>query len=126
MNQSEDMKTINPTISECIKSGKPCLKFLFKGLLQEKDALLAIEEWKAYFQSKPMEKIVLIWECQEMKGYDTASRTAWQNTLNELKPQIENIWLITTSKLIKLGAQIMSVFTSLNIKVVESEEQIVV
>ncbi|MBN2102680.1 hypothetical protein JW835_01425 [bacterium] len=61
-----------------------------------------------------------------MKGYDSQSRIIWQNALKEMKPQIHIIWLISTTKLIRVGAQIMSLFTSMNIKAVESEDQIVI
>ena len=119
------MITENPKVECCQKSGRNCLKFTFSGVLEEYNAKAAITKWKHEFRSKPDEKFTLIWECLDMKGYDSPSRIAWQNAMKELKPQIDTIWLIATLKLIKVGAQIMSVFTSINVKVVESEEQIV-
>jgi len=118
------MKPENPVLEIYQKSGRNCLKFTFSGILEEQDARHAITRWKHEFRSKPDEKFILIWECLNMKGYDSQSRIAWQNALKEMKSQIDTIWLIASLKLIKVGAQIMSVFTSLNIKVVDSEDQI--
>lgn len=114
----------NPIIEWKELSGRSCLKFIFKGVFLESDALPAIEEWKKAFQYKPGEKIILIWDCAEMKGYDTLSRIAWQSALKELMEQIDSIWLITNRSLIKVGARVMSIFASIPIKVVSSESQI--
>ena len=40
---------------------------------------VAIKIWREAFASKHDEKIVIIWDCTEMKGYDTGSRDRWQN-----------------------------------------------
>ena len=93
-------------------------------MLEANDAKRAIEKWKKAFTSKTGVKIALIWDCMKMDGYDTESRNLWQNALNEMRDQIDSIWLITNSNYIKIGARIISVFTSLTIKVVDSEDQI--
>jgi hypothetical protein len=69
--------------------------------------------------------ITLIWNCQEMTSYDTAARIQWQQTLKDLSDQIETIWLITDSRMIRMGAAVMALFSSLNIKPVDSEAAIV-
>jgi len=119
------MQPDNPLINWTWKSDKICLKFTFIGMLEIEDAISAVEKWKKAFSSRPSDKIVLIWECHHMTGYDTESRLLWQKTLKELKPQIDSIWLITTSRLIRMGAQIMTLFTSINTEIVETEDQIV-
>ena len=83
------------------------------------------KKWKEAFQSRPDDKITIVWECLNMTGYETQARIQWQETLKELQPQIKDIWLISDSNLIKTGARVMSVFTSLNIHIVDSEEDIV-
>jgi len=47
-----------------------------------------------------------------------------KKTIVELSGQIENIWVVTTSKLIMAGAKIMSMFTSFSIKTVSTEDKV--
>lgn len=117
---------VNPKIEYCDINDNNCLKFSFKGTLVEEDAKNAIEVWKNFFKEREGEMITLIWDCKEMSGYDPGARIAWQNALKELKNQIANIWLISKSNLIRSGAMIVSMFTKLNIKVVQSESEIFV
>jgi hypothetical protein len=114
----------NPSIDWIQKSGKSCLKFIFKGNFTEQDAVSAVEKWNDAFEARPDGKIVLIWDCQEMNDYDHDARTLWQNKCKEYKDRIETIWVITDSLLIKMGASVISVFTSMKIKVVGSENDI--
>jgi len=118
------MEKENPKIEWIKKSGKDCLKFTFSDKLNIEDANLAIKKWKKAFAEKPQEKIIIIWECSEMSGYDNEARIQWQKTLRETENQIASIWLITTSNIIKLGAAVMSLFISLKINTVSSENEI--
>lgn len=114
----------NPTIEWMRKSEKNCLKFTFKGNFTEQNASDAAGKWRDAFADKHDEKAVLIWDCQEMNDYDHNARTIWQNLCKEYKDRIEIIWVITDSLLIKMGASVISVFTSMKIKVVSSENDI--
>lgn len=100
------------------------MKFTFKGNFSEQDARTAVENWRQTFAAKPQDKIILIWDCLEMHDYDQQARTLWQNACKELKSQIDVIWVLTNSILIRMGASVISVFTSLKIKVVSSENDI--
>jgi hypothetical protein len=106
------------------KSGNEYLNFTFEEKLIKKNAIAAIEKWREAFQSKSGEKIVLVWDCLKMTGYDKESRILWQNALNEMKDQIAGIWLITRSNLIQVGAGVLSVFTSLEIHSVSSMDEV--
>ena len=114
----------NPKIEWAQKSGKNCLKFTFQESFGEQDAESAIREWRETLATKPQERIVHIWDCLAMKDYDQQARAMWSETCKELKDQIDTIWVITNSLLIKMGATVISVFTSLNIRVVSSEDDI--
>ncbi len=118
------MKSENPTIEWYKKSGEQCLKFTFQEKLTEREAAIAIDEWREAFESKPGEKITLIWECNKMQGYETGARAKWTEALKELKSQIGPIWLISDSTFIRMGASVMAMFSSLNIKPVVSENEI--
>ena len=116
----------NPRIEWSEKSGRQCLKFTFEGRLTSKDAEVAIAEWKKMFQSKAEESIILIWDCKKMKDYDTEARLIWSNALKEMKSQIDKIWLISDSSLIRMGASVIGLLTSLNIKAISSESELVI
>ena len=114
----------NPKIEWTQKSGKNCLKFTFFGKFTEQDARTALDKWKQAFSANPQDKTVLIWDCLKMTDYDHEARTIWQNACKEMKGQIDAIWVLTNSILIRMGASVISVFTSLKIKVVSSEQEI--
>jgi len=118
------MEKENPIIEWVEKNGEPCLKFTFNGRLLEEDAIVAIEKWRNAFTARQGEKINIIWNCLNMSGYDSGARRKWQEALKEMKDQIKSIWLVSTSPIIKTGALVMRVFTSLDIQMVESEDEI--
>jgi len=115
----------NPKIEFCSKHNKTCLKFTFHGKLLVEDSRKAVDIWKKAFESKANEKIILIWDCLKMSGYDPGSRNEWQNAIKVMKNQIDSIWLITNSNLIKVGATVIGIVTSLKINVVNSEDKII-
>ena len=120
------MKSEIPSIEWYQISGKEYLKFIFGEKFTEKEAEVAIEEWTELFNSKDNKKIILVWDCRRMKGYETGARTKWTQALKELKPQIDAIWLISESAFIKMGASVMAMFSNINIKPISSEKEIVI
>ncbi len=114
----------SPRIEWRKNTAKKCLKFTFADRLTEENAKTAVKIWQDSFKSYPKEKIVLLWDCNKMTGYDPSARNIWQSALKEMKNQIDCIWLITNSSLIKMGATFMSVFASYPINVVKTEEEI--
>ena len=108
------------------KSNKQWLKFTFKGALTIKDVEAAIVEWKEAFRSVGDGSINLIWDCRDMHGYDSAARIKWTDALKEMKPRIDKIWLVSGSSLIRMGASVIGLLTSINIKAVESEDKIII
>jgi len=119
------MKSVNPSIEWYQISKKECLKFSFGEKLTEKEADVAIAEWKEFFKSREEKKVNLVWDCRKMKGYESGARINWTNALKELKSQIASIWLISDSTFIRLGASVMAMFSNLNIIPINSEEDIV-
>jgi len=120
------MKNENPRIEWYEKSGKQCLKFTFAEMLTTQEAEAAIVEWRKAFQSKMDTSIILIWDCRKMKGYDSDARAQWTDALKEMKSQIDTIWLISASSYIKIGASVMGFFSSMDIKPIGCESEIVV
>lgn len=101
-----------------------CLKFTFKGKFREQDALSGSKEWRELFSSTGIEKSILIWDCNEMSGFESKARIIWQEVMKELKGQIDCVWLISKSSVIRTGAKLMSTFTGFKIKAVKSEKDI--
>jgi len=115
---------INPEVELVDFRGDSCLKFTFRGHLTSEDAELGVKEWRDFFNSTGGEKVVVIWDSTQMTGFDNKARIIWQHAIKEMKSQIECVWLITDSKVIKAGAKLMSLFTSFCLKVVDSSDKI--
>ena len=120
------MKSDTPRIEWSEKSSKQCLQFTFGQALSEREAKIAIAEWKAAFRSKTNDSIILIWDCRKMKSYESAARILWTEALKEMKPRIDSIWLISDSALIRMGASVMGMISSLKIKAISAESEIAI
>jgi hypothetical protein len=118
------MKSENPKIEWSVIGLKPCLKFTFKEALTGEDAKIAVAEWRQAFQSRMNSPIVLVWDCRQLKKYESAAKAKWTEALKELKPQIQTIWLVSESPLIRMGASMLALATSIPIKPVSSEGKI--
>jgi len=114
----------SPMVEWDEKKGGNFLKFTFGEQLTERDADFAILKWKQIFQQNKDTCISLIWDCTKMKKYESGARQKWTNTLFELKPQIGSIWLISESVMIRMGASVMGMATSINIKPVANESEV--
>lgn len=114
-----------PMVEWYEEKGTNCLKFTFGERLTEREADFAILKWKHLFRMNKDKCINLIWDCTRMKHYESGARQKWTNTLFELKPQIGSIWLISESTLIRMGASVMGMATSLQIKAVTSEAEVI-
>lgn len=119
-------KKHNPFIDWRPIQGKTFLYFKFEGTLKVEEAEYGIERWDTCFEDAKhtSEKISLVWNCLQMKNYETEARIAWQNAVKKHRANIENIWLITDSVTITAGAEIISFFTSLKIRPIKSFEEL--
>jgi hypothetical protein len=104
---------------------KECIKLNFGSILNQKDAISVCNEWKDISQTDKTKKYVIIFNAKDMIDYEPMTRTSFQNTMKELKDQIDQVWVISESKLIRGGAAIMGMLTSLSIKAVNTEDQII-
>ena len=112
------------SIELCQLSNEDCLKFTFTENFNESQAIEAVDEWKYLFENSKGEKTRLVWDCTNMKGYEGKALKVWQQAMKDLKNQIDTVWLITDSNMIKAGAKLISVFSKFSIKVVKSANQI--
>ncbi len=100
------------------------LKITFTGIFTYENAKWASQKWIDQFQTKPEQRINVIFDALEMTDYEPVARSVWQKTMVELSDQIDSIWLVTDSKLIAAGAKVMSIFTSFRINTVPYESKI--
>ncbi len=100
---------------------KEFIKFTFNGILTHKAAKEAALVWREMFKQMGGQKANLVFDCLQMSNYEPMARSQWQALIVEHKSQINEIWVLTDSKLIKAGAAIMGVFTSFPIKTASSE-----
>lgn len=116
----------NDVILEWVVKGKrKWLKFIFINHLDETQARTAIEKWENYFTELPLgSKTDLIFQCKQMKGYDTSARIIWQRMMMDSRSQIGEVWIISDSRLILTAAKTMSLLTKFNIKAAKDEELI--
>jgi hypothetical protein len=106
-------------------NNKECLKLNLNGILNQKDAIQVCSEWKAISELDKTKKFVVILNAKNMVDYGPMTRNSFQNTMKELKSQIDQIWVVSNSNLIRSGAAIMGLLTSFTIKAVDSEDLIV-
>jgi hypothetical protein len=107
-------------------NNKECLRFNFNGVLNQKEAIRTCNEWVAISNLDKSKKFVIIFNATKMVDYEPMTRNNFQNTMKELKSQIDQIWVVSNSSLIRGGAAIMGMLTSFTIKAVDSEEHIVI
>jgi hypothetical protein len=119
---SEESKSLY--IEVCDLSQGDCLNFKFVGEFKETDAIEGVEEWRKMFAPLQDIKVSMVWDCLEMTGYESKARIVWQKAMKDMRDQIGTVWLISTSKVIKAGAKLISAFTKFKIKVVKTHEEV--
>lgn len=107
-----------------VLKNEECLKFTFIGHFTEELAEYGIREWEYFFASAEDRKVIIIWDSKQMTGFDNKARVLWQKAIKKFKKQIECVWLISDSKIIRAGAKAMSVFTSFCLKAVKNDNEI--
>ena len=117
-------ETENPKVELVTFNNEDCLRFTFSGHFTVEDAEFGVSEWKDFFASAGNQKVIVIWDARQMSGFDNKARVIWQHAIKELKKQIECVWLIADSKVIRAGAKVMSAFTSFCLKAVNDENKI--
>ena len=95
---------------------KQCLLFTFPEQLDTEAATEAIRIWREARAERPGEKIILVWDCRIMKGYDSQARRDWQAAMGEMKAEIEEVWLVSGSSFVRMGAGLMGRAVNLPIR----------
>jgi hypothetical protein len=61
------------------------------------------------------EKIIMVWECTGMAGFDTAARESWSIFMRDIKSKIDKIHLISNKIVIRSGAVVVGIFAGIRI-----------
>lgn len=97
------------------------IEFVFGEKLDRVGAERAILAWKAILDQHPGRSFLLVWDCTQMKDYDHGARSSWQLAMKKNFDRIELIYLISDSKVIQLGASLITMFTKHRIKSVNKK-----
>lgn len=105
---------------------KRSLQFNFDGHLDDFSAKTVIAKWKNEIAEKvdENEKVDVIYNCLNMTGFDTSARKAWQNAMLDLKPKLNEVWIISDNSFILAAAKTMGLLTRFKIKVTRSLETV--
>ena len=103
-------------------AGRRCLYFTFRDRLTRDGADRMIDLWREA-ASTTSEASTLVWNCLAMKSYEPDARVRWQEAIEELKPGIGDVWVISTSSVVSVGVGFLAAFTSKEITMVASEAE---
>lgn len=99
--------------------------FDFPNHLDEKAAGIAIKLWKEEAQKIINQgKIDLIFNCLQMRSFETEARKKWQSTLKEQKNELGQIWVVCENVFILGAAKTMGLMSGYSIKVTRSLSEI--
>lgn len=123
------VRKYNPYVNWKIINDEKCLYFKFYGVLRLDEAEKAIKRWNKLIDREEhnrgsIDDVLLVWDCSEMKNYETNARIVWQQNLKKQGRKITIVWLITKSPIVQAGAEIISFFTSYTIRTVKSIEEL--
>ncbi len=107
-------------------NNKLCIKITFYSNLLQEDAVAIRNEWKEIFSLNTDKKLIVILNTINLNDYSPMARIVIKKMIHDFKYQIENIWLVTDSKLLIIRAFIVSLFSPLKIRTVNLESKIFV
>ena len=115
----------NVTLHSATINNKNFLQFDFPSHLTKEMVEETISLWKdMYKKIKPGEKADLVFNCEDMSGFDTDARKMWQATMKDLKLQTGSIWIVSDNLFILGAAKTMGVLTGFTIKVTRSLSEV--
>lgn len=104
---------------------RQCLTITFNGIFSESDAVSLTKYLSQQFTLiDSNRKVPIICRCHNMTDYEAHARIVFQNFIQNHMDRICSIWIITSSKVIKYGGKLLSMFVNVPIKIVEEEAKI--
>lgn len=112
------------SISDQMDTALGSLYFKFEGKFTEEASISGAKFWNMYMESRPTEKISLIWDTIEMSGFEMKARSEWYDTLKINKHQIADITVIAKSIVIRGAARVMLEFFNIRYQMFKNVEEL--
>ncbi|MBS1508920.1 MAG: hypothetical protein JSS79_19945 [Bacteroidetes bacterium] len=102
-------------------NSKEYLQFDFTGFLDVAVATDALHRWDEQMKkANNHAKVSLVYNCQNMKGFDTSARKLWQAAMQRHKNLVNTTWIISDNVFILGAAKTMGLLTGFPIKVTKN------
>lgn len=102
----------------------PCITFIFKGKFTQEASELSTQAWQEHFTNHPNQKFAMIWDCQQMTGFEMSARREWLKHMHILYKQIDRVIVISDSVLIRGAARLMLKLFSFKSELYESDVKV--
>ena len=113
-------------IKKTYDKGKDFLTFTFSGKLTLSSCEEGCDAWKQINKLHASTTFIHVWNCAKMTGFEQTARKKWMRAMEEMRDQMQEIWLITDNFLIRGSAHLMSKFSKHRLKtfksIVEAEQ----
>lgn len=119
------LKKYNPDVSLTVINNKKCIIVTYEGFLKAEDTEKAVERTIKLLNEHPGEKLVLVWNCLAITDYESEGRRILQKAGTDYKDSLEKVYCIVSSPIIQAAGEIISFFTPVKIKIVNSYEKMV-
>ncbi|MFY0628300.1 MAG: hypothetical protein JXR07_18535 [Reichenbachiella sp.] len=106
--------------------GLNCLEFVFKGKFTEQASIKGTEAWVKIFDSNPYTKYTLLWNCEDMTGFEPGARKEWYRVMKIYKPRIKEVTVVSKHLIIRGAAKVMLEFFGIKSKVVRTIDELMV
>ncbi len=102
-----------------------CLHFIFKGKFSKEDSVKGVDTWRHEFEKHDLvADWTIIWNCEEMTGFEMAARKEWYNYLKESNYRIGSVIVISKNIIIRGAARVMLEFFGIKSEIVRSFEDL--
>lgn len=118
-------KKFNPDVALKVINDKKCIIVTYEGYLKAEDTESAVERTIKFLEENPGEKLVLVWNCLKITNYEATARKILQKAGADYKDSLEIVYAIVTSPIIIAATEIISFFSPVTIKTVNSYDKLV-
>jgi len=118
------LKSSNVDVLEENRLDGPCLKFVFKGKFTQDASELSTQVWEKHFAAYKNQKFIMIWDCQEMTGFELSARREWLKHMHHLHHQIDRVIVVSNSIMIRGAARLMLKLFSFKSELYESDRYV--
>lgn len=104
--------------------GRRCIYVEFEGHVTEEIINNVVEHSVKLAKEDSDEKITVVWNCIDLKSYDTEAREACERGITNNSHLMDRIYVVSTSLTVLAAAEIIKYFTPLPLTAVSSFEKL--